>query len=73
MEKKRPLTWEEQDRINQVIATFAISGMTLPEEAIRNLEAIVRGEKTAEDIIRELDEEYGTSQDDSGCSPQKTP
>lgn len=52
--------WEEQAQhhIAQVIATMAIEDMTPDRRTIENLEKIAAGEKTTEQVIKEIIKEY---------------
>lgn len=57
MNVKRPLTWKQQDKIDQVTASLAIEDMPLTERDKKRLESIARKEKTARQAIREIIDE----------------
>ena len=52
--------WDEQAQHNiaQVAATMAIEDMHLDSRTLENLEKIAAGEKTAEQVIKEIIEGY---------------
>lgn len=52
------LPYKERKAISQALANLALSGMRPSEESIRNIEAVVRGEKTHEQLIQELTAKY---------------
>lgn len=56
---KRPLTWKEQDMIEQVKATFAIEDIYLSQREIDDMESILRGEETVEEVIERIFKEEG--------------
>lgn len=51
---QKQLTWEQQNRINQVIATIKIENMPITQQAYENLVALETGEKTVEEIIADI-------------------
>lgn len=55
----KQLTQEQYDNIKSVICGFAIENMYLNEEDILNGIAIQKGEKTAEEIIRNYKAQWG--------------
>lgn len=56
--KTSKLTAEQQNMINQVAATMAISDMPLTEENIKELEDIVTGKITIEESIEQMKQKY---------------
>lgn len=55
---KKHLTPDQEDMINQVAATMAISNMPLTEEAYADLLAIASGEKTVEQAVEKMKRRY---------------
>lgn len=55
---QKQLTWEQQNRINQVIATIKIENMPITQQAYENLVALETGEKTIEEIIADITRRY---------------
>ena len=47
-----------QETIENVRASFAMEGLEMTQEDARRGEAILRGEKTADDLIAELSMKY---------------
>ena len=52
------LTWQQQDMIDQVEAALAIEDMSLTNYDKQNLNDIMSGNKTPEQVLKELDEKY---------------
>lgn len=49
---------KENRVVRRTCTTMALSGMYLDEEHIMNLVKVANGEKTTEELIRELKDEY---------------
>lgn len=49
---------QKQNYIKQVVATMAIEDMHLDEQTYENLRQLAAGEKTADQLIREIKKEY---------------
>lgn len=49
---------QKQNYIKQVAATMAIEDMHLDEQTYENLRQLAAGEKTADQLIREIKKEY---------------
>ena len=52
------LTPEQQDQIDQVEATMSISDMPLSEQDKQNLVDLATGEKTIDQVIKEIEKYY---------------
>ena len=52
------LTPEQQDMIDQVEATMSISDMPLSEQDKQNLVDLATGEKTIDQVIKEIEKYY---------------
>lgn len=52
------LSLQEQYYIKQIAATMEIEDMPLDEQTIENLRQLAAGEKTADQLIREIKKEY---------------
>jgi diketogulonate reductase-like aldo/keto reductase len=59
---------EIEERIEYVKATMAIAGFELTEENIEDLRKIGKGEKTADDIVREVTDKYCKTSVDTSVS-----
>lgn len=55
---KENLTWEQQHKINQVVATMNIENMPLTQEDYNNVKAIITGRKTVDEIVTAIKKEY---------------
>ena len=53
-----PITPEDEEAIDQVAASMALSGMHLDKDCYERLYQLASGEKTLEEVIAELDEKY---------------
>lgn len=51
---ERPLTWKQQNMLDQVAATMAIEDMPLTEDILKMGADIVTGKKTVGQVIQEL-------------------
>lgn len=54
----KQLTPKQQYMIDQVTATMRIEDMEPSEDCIENLKKVAAGEKTIEQVIKELDMKY---------------
>lgn len=54
----KELDEQEKYNISQVAATMAIEDMHLGEQTYENLRQLAAGEKTADQLIREIKKEY---------------
>lgn len=52
------LSLQEQYYIKQIAATMEIEDMPLDKQTIENLRQLAAGEKTADQLIREIKKEY---------------
>lgn len=52
------LTAEQQEMINQVVATMAIEDMPVTKQAYENMVAYITGEKTKQEILEEIKAKY---------------
>ena len=49
---------EIEERINRVVGLFAVDGIILTEEDKHLLKIVITGERTHEDVIKELNAKY---------------
>ena len=52
------LSLQKQYYIRQVAATMEIEGMPLDSRTLENLKSLAAGEKTADEIIKDIKKEY---------------
>ena len=53
---------EQERRIEQVAATMAVENMPLSHDCYENMRAMASGEKTREEVTREITEKYKNPQ-----------